>query len=169
VFGDQLVGRMRKVAQQSDDAFVRRGFSRNGRISEGHARVANQASPLGAFDGTVTKYGAEFLLRERGQPFELGGEKRFAAFVWRHLLRGGPVASDCARLKSSDGRDRSFPVPGADVLADIATDDRIADGGTKFLGNRGAKFDGQVGDAPARVKDVRRGKSLGRRDRFPNL
>ena len=47
-----------------------------------------------------------------------------------------------------------LPVYGADVLADVAAEDPVADEGTQVPGDRAAQLNGEEGDALAVVDDV---------------
>ena len=50
----------------------------------------------------------------------------------------------------------AFWIPRADILADVAAEDLAAYGGAEFLRDGTALFDGEVGDAAARVHLARR-------------
>src|SRR5215469_11529943 len=63
-------------------------------------------------------------------------------------------------LKLRKRRDGSTAVPRANVLTNVAPKDMIAHGLAKFLRNPAAQFDGQVGNAPARVQNIRFDKRL---------
>ena len=59
-----------------------------------------------------------------------------------------------ARLECGERRDWRFAIPRADVLADVAADDGVADVRAKFFRNFAAKLDGEIRDAAARVENV---------------
>src|SRR5271155_809078 len=126
------------------------GFAirRDAGVSQRYASIANQAAPFRALDRAPAKHGAKTRLRKRSEPLEFGSEKR--SFILEYL----------ARLKCSDARHRRLAVPGTHILADVAADDSIAHGGAKLVGNRSAEFDGEIGDAAARVEHIRRGERL---------
>ncbi len=58
-------------------------------------------------------------------------------------------------LKFLGWRDWGSPIPGANVLANIATEDVTAHRFAQSFRNAATKFDGQVGDAEARIHHVR--------------
>ena len=71
--------------------------------------------------------------------------------------RGGAKWRGAKAGSSGHGR---APVPGADVLADVAAEDVRADSGAVLLGNRAAQLDGEVGDAAGVASSaLRRGRS----------
>src|SRR5580658_6261476 len=121
---------------------------RDGGVSQRYAGIANQAAPFRALDRAPAKHGAKIRLRKRSEPLEFGSEKR--SFIFEYL----------ARLKCSDARHRRLAVPGAHILADVAADNSIAHWSAKLVGNRSAEFDGEIGDAAARVEHIRRGERL---------
>src|SRR5204863_2670809 len=67
-----------------------------------------------------------------------------------------------ARLQRRVERGGGLAVPGADVLADVAAVEPVADLRLECGVDVGAVLDGQVGDAPPRVELVRRGDRAGR-------
>src|SRR5579864_6555592 len=75
MLGDERVVAGCQLLQALDDRAVRRIFRSNTRISEGHADIANQPAPFGAFDRTASKHFAKFFVVERHKPIERGSEK----------------------------------------------------------------------------------------------
>ncbi len=53
-------------------------------------------------------------------------------------------------------------IPGANILADIAAEQPIADAGAKFVRNRLPQLDGQVTDASPRIEHISIDKRLRR-------
>src|SRR4029077_5695858 len=86
-----------------------------------------------------------------------GAAERFAEVFRRHL--GPPlqcrVDEVFARLKFRGGAYRSFAVPRADVLADVAAEDVPAHAFAQFIRNRSTLFDAEIRDALVRVELVR--------------
>src|SRR6185437_5679688 len=64
-----------QLLQAPDNEVVRRMFRSNARISEGHAGIANQPAPFGAFDRAASENSAKLFFIERHQPIERRGEK----------------------------------------------------------------------------------------------
>ena len=60
------------------------------------------------------------------------------------------------------GRGSDPLIPGADVLADIAAKDPIADPLSQGIRNRLTEFDRQVANALAAIEDIRLNKRIGR-------
>src|SRR4029077_9513955 len=67
---------------------------------------------------------------------------------------------EVSRLKSRYLRYRRLAVPGAHVLANVAANYRASDARAQRFWNGISQFDGEVGDATARVEQVRLGESL---------
>src|ERR1019366_9004178 len=63
-------------------------------------------------------------------------------------------------LEVGERGDGRFAVPGADVLADVAADNGVAHLCAKFFRDRAAQLDSEIGDAAARVENIRRGECL---------
>src|SRR5208282_2929039 len=78
VTGDHRIFRRSKAIEQAKDARIGGLIQRDRRVPESHTGVAHKAAPLGPLDRTPAKHGAEFLLRERGEPFEFRREECFA-------------------------------------------------------------------------------------------
>src|SRR4029077_14640997 len=66
---------------------------------------------------------------------------------------------EVSRLKSRYLRYRRLAVPGAHVLANVAANYRASDARAQRFWNGISQFDGEVGDATARVEQVRLGEA----------
>ncbi len=119
------------------------GEARVAAVAHGDGDVAVQAFAAGAFDGGALEPLLECLRVHAGEPVERGvdqlgpGEHSFARGDWR------------------------FPVPGADVLADVAAEDLAAHGFAQFCGDGALLFDGEVGDAARGIHLVWRDEGVG--------
>src|SRR5579859_7051895 len=91
----------------------------------------------------MTKVIAEFF----------GGHFRQPVQTWVHQAG--------ARAKFLSAGHGSLPVPGANILADIAAKDMAADARAQIFGDRAALFDGQVRDATIGIKLIRSDDGLG--------
>jgi hypothetical protein len=90
------------------------------------------------------------------KPVELFCVQRIPVFPGhgKHFWRGRKI-----HFLISDG----FPVPGADILADVAAEDAVGKASLKFLADRTLVLDGQVSNTASGVQDAResgRGESL---------
>src|SRR5437762_2762037 len=97
-------------------------------VSHGHAYVPMEAAVLGPADRTVVKELADLLLGD-SSPFL----KRL-------------VEQPATRLKSRFRRHCGLPVPGANVLADVAAKNEASDPRPHVQRNRTLFLDGPVGD-----------------------
>src|SRR5208282_4274213 len=95
-------------------------------VTHRNGGVTAKAGALGAADGRSAKGCAEFFIRHFGEPVE------------RRIYQPG------TRLKFRRSRGRSFAVPGADILADIAAENLMTHAGAQLLGNRSAFLDGEI-------------------------
>lgn len=112
-------------------------------VAEGNANVAEEASPFGAVERSVTKTLFEGGFVELGPVLE--GE--FVEFWF------GVRFHDLAFLGKS--------IPRAGFKAVIAAKDSIADGGAQLERDSAFEFDGEVGNAAASVEDEGLGDGLG--------
>src|SRR5271169_582048 len=75
MLGDEFVRLGSKAFEERDDTRIGCRFAGEGGISESDASVADQAAPLGTFDGAAAKNCAEVLLGQGGEPFEFWSEE----------------------------------------------------------------------------------------------
>jgi hypothetical protein len=107
-------------------------------VAERDGRVAQQAAAPGAHDGAALESSAE---RRRVQRQDLGE-------TWIEQIE----VRDIGRLG----------VPRADVLADVAAEDPVADQGAQFRWYRAAMLDGEVRDTAAGIDPVVGPEGVGR-------
>ena len=127
VLSDERVIRGSKTLEQCADARIRRGIASHLRIAQCNARIANQTAPFRALHRTAAKLGAEFLLRSAMQAIPTSGAKsesaRSVACASRAVLT---VSIALPRLESGERAIGRFAVPGANVLANVATENGVA-------------------------------------------
>src|SRR6266849_5213134 len=139
---------------------MNRAAPREPGIAECDAGVAQQAAPLGSFDGTSAKELAKIRLAKSQKPFRPGKQKRIVPRRWR--------CSGCVfleRRKNSwlelrDCGNGSAVIPRADVLTDVTPKNMIAHRPAIPLGNGIAQFDGQIRNTLLGIHDIRLDKGL---------
>src|SRR5271157_4382474 len=87
---------------------------------------------------------AELIDAKPRQPFELGVDQLRPRLEFRHPA------------------DRSFTVPRANILADVASEDLSSDASAQFFRDRAALLDGEIRNALGGVELIRRGKRIRR-------
>src|SRR5262245_54889086 len=112
-------------------------------IAEDDAGVAEEAPAARSPQGRVLKAFAEFFFGE-AQKFDQIG--RVEIRPW---------------LEGEFARWRRLSVPGADLLADVAAEEPVADARPPLIGNGASQLDGQITDAAARVEDAGGGEGIG--------
>src|SRR5450755_1286180 len=127
----------------TDEIFENRQEPLLSAVAHGYRDVAQQSVMFGALHRRTTKYLAKLLDSKACQPLEVGIHQRLAR---RKFWRLGQ---------------RSFAVPRAYVLADVAAEYLPTDSRPKLFGNGAAFFDSEVRDALGRVKFVRGGEGVG--------
>src|SRR6202007_2290068 len=170
-FGDDRVFRSRKALQQFADPSITGCFTVEIGIAQGDASVANQASPLGSLHSAAAKKAAELRFVHFRQPLESRQKQRFLGRFRSLLLSGLREALQAFRLslgrrvlierRGKSPRTEFFArgygspaVPGAYILANVATEHMAAHGLAQLLRNRAAQLDREIGDAAARIHDV---------------
>src|SRR5215469_113567 len=112
-------------------------------VSNRYERIASQTSPLRALNGRASEPLAEFFLGDFGQPVERRIYQTLARLEFRGIGR------------------RSFPVPGADILADITAKNLMSQIFAELFGNRSPLLNREIGNAPGGIKLVRRHEGVG--------
>src|SRR4051794_8256004 len=96
------------------------------RVSCRDAGIANKPTPFGSFQRTVPENGTKIIFVEREQPIEFRCDEILAR---SELFFLGV---------------RCVPIPGANVLANVAAENLPAHLPAKFLGNTPAVFNRQI-------------------------
>src|SRR5216684_6273864 len=115
-----------------------------GAIAHGDGNVPPQTSTLCPADGRSAKYFAELFRAHFSKPIK----RRIDQLGSRLELR----RSGC----------RSLTVPGADILADVASKNILADACPQLLGNRSPLLDREIGNALGGIEFIGTDKSVGR-------
>ena len=148
VLGKDGVARFGELRKPRADFPVARLARAQTGISDGDARVAHEAAPLGALHRAPAKHLAKLSFAQGEQPFEIGSaERMFSTLPGLEIGRRGH---------------RRAPIPRANVLADVAPEDVPPDRFAQLRRNRSAEFDGQIRDATPRVENVRLDDRAGR-------
>src|SRR5258706_12451553 len=113
------------------------------RVAQGHRDAPQEAAALGPLHRTAPEALPERGLVEAGQ-----------------LLQRRGVESR-TRLEGRATLTEALAVPGTDVLADVAAEERAAEGPPPVLRDSAPDLDGQVADAALGVQAGRRGGCLG--------
>jgi hypothetical protein len=103
-------------------------------IAHCNGYISQKSGIPGAGDRARVKYRAEFGFADFGEAFE-----------WRR---------ERARLKCDTVRNGRTPVPGADVLADVAAENMLSAAAALLFRYGPAQFDGEVRDAQAGIDGV---------------
>src|SRR5258708_2033732 len=115
-----------------------------GAIAHGDGNVAAQPGSFCPTDGRSAKSLAELFRAHFGEPLER----------WIYQLR--------TRLEFRRGGYWSFTVPGADVLADVASENVLANARPQFLGNRSTFLNREIGNALGGIELVGSDEGVGR-------
>ncbi len=132
MLGHQLGGLLAAAAQD------RGGRVRPAAVAQPHTEVAEHGLPARPLEGGVAVAGLEARLVQRQQLLGPGYHR-----VVGHRPAGLQVGLVAGR---------GVPVPGTDLLADVAAEDPVAHLRPELLGDRPLQLDGQVGDAAAGVQ-----------------
>src|ERR1700739_1129245 len=141
-FSDYGVAAPRQPLQRPGNLSIPVRIRLHAVIAKGNASITHQALPFCSLDWTASKQFAKLLLRQTRDPQQVRQEQS--------LLTG--CAIECcerARLKLRQPSSRRFPVPGANILADIAAKNVPTHGRAKLLRNRSAELNRQIRDAAA--------------------
>src|ERR1700722_7756316 len=112
-------------------------------VASGDHGVAAQPGPFGAPYRRSGKSRAKFFLADLRQPVERG------------IYQFGPGS------EFRGGGCRSFPVPGADILADVAAEQVAPHTGSHLFGNFAALLDREIGNAQVGIELVGRDQRVG--------
>ena len=120
-------------------------------VAQGHGRVAQQPSPLGALGRMTAEMGVE-TIAVHGKQFRQGG-----------------IGETGTALEGGLGGRGGLAIPGADILADVAAENPVAYSRTQVAGDGSLQLDGQVGNTAAGRRWDRRPSSgcSCRSDRWP--
>src|SRR5260370_5285078 len=127
-------------------------------MAEGEERIGHQSTQFRALDRAAAKNPAEFFLRKRGEPLQPRRKQRGAIFHF--LFSIFALRLNTPWLKCRELRHRRLAIPRANVLADVAADDRVSHLRPQLLWDRPTQLDREVGNALARIQHVRRCKRL---------
>src|SRR5882762_7351804 len=160
--GEELILRSREPLQYVADPIVSRRARPQAGIPERDAGVAYQAAPFGTFDGASAKELAKVCFAQPEEPFQSWEVERF---VLRRERRLGVVflwRGKTSWLELRYRHHRGAPVPRANVLADVAAENRVSHRLAELLRDSAPQFDRQVGNALSGIHDVGLDESLRR-------